>query len=159
MPISFCSIANARRVLAAGTLATACLAIILYGFGVTAAQETKRAEPASRTDAELVARGKYLVEDVAMCGNCHTPRKENGQIDRARWLEGGPLFFQPPRPMPDWPLVAPRLAGLTPANDAAMITLLTTGIWTNGQPLRQPMPEFHMTRSDAEAVLAYLKSL
>jgi len=40
-----------------------------------------------------------------------------------------------------------------------MISLLTTGIWTNGKPLRQPMPRFHMTRSDAESVLAYLKAL
>ena len=40
-----------------------------------------------------------------------------------------------------------------------MITLLTTGIWVTGKPLRPPMPRFHMTRADAEAVLAYLKSL
>jgi mono/diheme cytochrome c family protein len=40
-----------------------------------------------------------------------------------------------------------------------MITLLTTEIWTTGKPLRSPMPEFHMTRADAEAVLAYLKSI
>jgi len=40
-----------------------------------------------------------------------------------------------------------------------MITLLTTGIWIDGKPLRDPMPKFHMTRADAEAVLAYLKSL
>jgi mono/diheme cytochrome c family protein len=109
--------------------------------------------------AELVARGKYLVEDVAFCGNCHTPRDENGQPDRSRWLEGGPLFLRPARPTRDWPIVAPRLAGLPPGRDADIIKLLTTGIWTNGQPLRQPMPRFHMTQADAEAVLAYLKSL
>ena len=40
-----------------------------------------------------------------------------------------------------------------------MITLLTTGIWTTGKPLRSPMPEFHMTRADAQSVLAYLKSI
>jgi hypothetical protein len=40
-----------------------------------------------------------------------------------------------------------------------MITLLTTGIWITGQQLRDPMPKFHMTVADAEAVLAYLKSL
>jgi mono/diheme cytochrome c family protein len=43
--------------------------------------------------------------------------------------------------------------------DAQMITLLTTGISDSGKPLRLPMPSFHMTRADAEAVLAYLKSL
>jgi mono/diheme cytochrome c family protein len=40
-----------------------------------------------------------------------------------------------------------------------MITLLTTGIWITGKPLKDPMPKFHMTPADAEAVLAYLKSL
>ena len=40
-----------------------------------------------------------------------------------------------------------------------MITLLTTAVWTSGQPLKDPMPKFHMTRADAEAVLAYLKAL
>jgi hypothetical protein len=40
-----------------------------------------------------------------------------------------------------------------------MVKLLTTGIWTTGSPLRAPMPEFHMNRSDAEAVVAYLKSV
>jgi mono/diheme cytochrome c family protein len=153
------SIPNSCQLLTAAALVTACLVILSNGSGLTAAQEARRVEPASKIDVDRLARGKYLVEDVAMCGNCHTPRRENGELDRAHRLEGAPLFLQPPRPMPDWPLVAPRLAGLPPGSDAAIITLLTTGLWTNGQPLRQPMPQFHMTRSDAEAVLAYLKSL
>jgi hypothetical protein len=40
-----------------------------------------------------------------------------------------------------------------------MVKLLTTGIWTTGDRLRSPMPQFRMERSDAEAVIAYLKSL
>jgi hypothetical protein len=40
-----------------------------------------------------------------------------------------------------------------------MIKLLTTGIWRDGKPLRAPMPQFRMNRSDAEAVVAYLRSL
>jgi hypothetical protein len=52
-----------------------------------------------------------------------------------------------------------RRPGLPPGTDAEIITLLTTSIARGGQPLRPPMPRFHMTRVDAEAVLAYLKSL
>jgi len=37
--------------------------------------------------------------------------------------------------------------------------LLTTGVWITGKPLRDPMPKFHMAPADAEAVVAYLKSL
>src|ERR1700686_4832356 len=44
-------------------------------------------------------------------------------------------------------------------SSVAMITLLTTSISRSGKPLRSPMPQFHMTRSDAEAVVTYLKSL
>ncbi len=161
MPVRILNIATARRVLLAGTLTTACL---FFGVGESrssGAQEKKQAEASAKasSNADLIARGQYLVEDVAVCGNCHSPRGENGELDHARRLEGAPLFLRPARPIRDWPIVAPRLAGLPPANDAAIITLLTTGIWTNGKPLRQPMPRFHMTQSDAEAVLAYLKSL
>jgi hypothetical protein len=40
-----------------------------------------------------------------------------------------------------------------------MVKLLTTGIWTTGTQLRPPMPQFRMNRADAEAVVAYLKSV
>jgi mono/diheme cytochrome c family protein len=40
-----------------------------------------------------------------------------------------------------------------------MVKLLTTGIWTTGNRLRPPMPQFRLNRQDAEAVVAYLKSV
>lgn len=106
-----------------------------------------------------VARGKYLVEAVAMCGQCHTPRDANGSLDRSRWLQGTPIPYQPSRPDSNWPINAPRIGGTMPANDADMIKLLTTGIWTTGTYLRPPMPQFRMDRGDAEAIVAYLKSV
>jgi len=114
---------------------------------------------ASSGNADQIARGKYIVEDVAMCGTCHTPRLPNGQIDRSRWLLGGPVPYLPAWGDSDWPQQEPRLAGNPPATNEQMITLLTTAIWTDGKPLHDPMPKFHMTRADAEAVVAYLRSL
>jgi mono/diheme cytochrome c family protein len=105
------------------------------------------------------ARGKYLVEGVAMCGECHTPHDSSGNPDRTRWLQGASVPYLPARPDSDWPINAPRLGGTPPASDADMVKLLTTGIWTNGNRLRAPMPQFRMDRSDAEAVVAYLKSV
>lgn len=35
-------------------------------------------------------RGRYLVEVLGHCGECHTPRAMTGAIDQARWLKGGP---------------------------------------------------------------------
>ena len=125
-----------------------------------AAKTTPAAQaPSMGSGGGDVARGKYIVEDVAMCGTCHTPRRTDGQLDRSRWLMGAPVPYLPAQPTSDWPINAPRLAGTPPASTAQMITLLTTAIWTNGQPLRDPMPKFHMTRADAEAVVAYLRSL
>ena len=109
--------------------------------------------------ASDVARGKYLVEGVAICGECHTPRDSNGNPDRARWLQGATVPWLPAKPDANWPINAPRISGAPPASDADMIKLLTTGIWTNGNRLRFPMPQFRMERSDAEAVVAYLKSV
>ena len=37
-----------------------------------------------------VARGRHIVEALAHCGECHTPRDALGGLDRARWLKGAP---------------------------------------------------------------------
>ena len=114
----------------------------------------KASEPSRK-----IARGKYIVEGLSRCGQCHTPRDSSGQPDREHWLEGAAVWLKPAEPVQDWPLKAPRLAGTPPAGDAGLVRLLTTGIWTNGKPLRDPMPQFRMTQEDAEAVVAYLRSL
>lgn len=141
-------------------LLTAAFVLMPEASHLTMAQEAKKANAsAPAQDTAPASRGQYIVEDVAMCGTCHTPRRSDGTLDRSRWLAGASVPYLPAYPAPDWPLQAPRLAGLPPANDAGMITLLMTGIWTDGKQLRDPMPKFHMSRSDAEAVLAYLKSI
>jgi len=108
---------------------------------------------------DRVARGKYIVENVAMCERCHTQRDENGTPDRGHWLMGGPTQTRPTYSAPNWARVEPRLAGAPPGTDEEFIRLLTTGISRTGRPPDLPMPPFRMTREDAESVLAYLKSL
>jgi mono/diheme cytochrome c family protein len=114
---------------------------------------------ASAGGQSQIERGRYIVESVAMCELCHTPRTENGEPDRGHWLAGGPAQLRPAYPSPYWALVEPRIAGRPPGTDADFIKLLTTGISRTGNPPNPPMPPFRMTRADAEAVLAYLKSL
>jgi len=136
------------------------LGVLLIGVTLAPAQNTKAQRPTEKAAAAPdVARGKYLVEGVAVCGDCHTPRHSSGNLDRTRWLQGAPVPYLPARPDMDWPINAPRIGGTPPASDADMIKLLTTGIWTNGNRLRLPMPQFRMDRGDAEAVVAYLKSV
>jgi mono/diheme cytochrome c family protein len=128
-----------------------------------ASAQSQKAQAQTSSHASVkagdVARGKYIVEGVAMCGQCHTPRDSQGNPDRKHWLEGGPVPFMPAESASDWPVRVPRIGGTPPADDADMVKLLTTGIWTTGNRLRFPMPQFRMDRADAEAVVAYLKSL
>ena len=124
---------------------------------IVRAPQAQEGKPAS--SGGDVARGAYIVNSVAMCPTCHTPRTSDGQLNQSEWLQGGPIVYLPANPTPNWPLYEPRIAGLLPTSDANMITLLTTGIWTDGKELRDPMPKFHMNRADAEAVVAYLKTV
>jgi len=146
-------------------LSAAITLVILWSAAISARAQSSGQNNGAKHASERsgasgdVARGKYIVEGVAMCGQCHTPRDSNGVADRSRWLQGAPVPWQPAKPNGDWPLSAPRIGGTPPASDDDMIKLLTTGIWTTGNPLRAPMPQFRMERSDAEAVVAYLKSL
>jgi mono/diheme cytochrome c family protein len=113
----------------------------------------------TKTNSALIERGRYIVENVAMCERCHTQRDGQGNPDRDHWLMGGPTQTQPTYTSPNWATVEPRIAGTPPGTDAEFIRLLTTGISRTGKPPNLPMPPFRMTRDDAEAVLAYLKSL
>jgi mono/diheme cytochrome c family protein len=157
MPLSLIP-CNLRR--CAFSAATGLLALILLSLATPAvAQQPKSEKPARTADSAQIARGKYIVDNVAMCGTCHTPHDSAGVADRGHYLEGAPLWLNPTMPITNWPLRAPRLAGQPSGSDAEVTTLLTTGLWKDGKPLRAPMPQFRMTREDADAVVAYLRSL
>lgn len=109
--------------------------------------------------ANLIAHGKYLVTRVAGCTDCHSPHNERGQEIAGRELQGTPLFFQPIHPVPGWVSVAPPIAGLPGWTESEAVRFLTTGLNRSNKPPNPPMPSFRLTRHDAEAVVAYLKSL
>jgi len=105
-----------------------------------------------------VARGRYLVERVAMCGECHSTRDQAGAIVPETRLHGGPLPVRVPWAA-DWPLQVPRIAGLPGYTDIEALRLLTEGaIKRNGSPARAPMPRFRMTAEDAADVIAFLRT-
>lgn len=100
------------------------------------------------------ARGRYIAEALAHCGECHTPRNMLGGMDRSRWLGGAPN-----------PSGEGRIPNITPTklgwSAADIVQYLTTGF----------TPEFdvvggHMTHvvsnmgklpeSDRQAVAEYL---
>ncbi len=102
-------------------------------------------------------RGRYLVERVAMCGECHSTRNDAGDIIPETRLKGGAMPVSVPWPA-DWPLQVPRIAGLPGYSDAEALRLLTEGaIRRNGIRARAPMPRFRMSVEDATDVIAFLR--
>lgn len=109
--------------------------------------------------ATTIARGKYLVESVGTCGDCHTPHDQKGEPIKDQWLQGAPLLFKPTIPMPVWADKAVGIAGLPGWEKDAAIKFLMTGIAYNGLPARPPMPQYRFNQQDATAIVAYLNSL
>jgi len=110
--------------------------------------------PAHSADAE---NGRYLVEKVGMCWDCHSPRDEKGQIIPERWLQGAPLPFQPTIPMP-WAPVSKHIANLPTLTDEQALLFFTTGELPGGRRPLPPMPEYRFSPEDARDVIAYLRN-
>src|ERR1022692_1062770 len=138
-----------RRMIAAVAAASLLLVPVLRGQKL----QTKTASPAT------LARGKYLVEQIGMCGDCHTPHNEKGEPIKEQWLQGATLPFKPIVPMPVWADKSSSIAGLPGWEKDAAIKFMMTGIAFNGLPARPPMPQYRYNQPDAEAIVAYLKSV
>lgn len=122
-----------------------------------AAAPQKAAAPASAQSA--IERGRYLVENVAMCEECHTPRDANGNLDESRRLQGAQIWIMPVHPNPNWANNAPPLAGFGGYTEEQGEAILEKGVGPNGVPIRPPMHIYHMNHADAQAIIAYLRSL
>jgi mono/diheme cytochrome c family protein len=112
-----------------------------------------------RTGESQTTRGRYLVEEVAKCTECHTPRDADNLLDRSRWLQGAPIWIQPVRPVLAWAQFAPPLAGLPGLSDEQMERVLEKGQSANGREIQPPMHLYHLNHADSQAVIAYLRSL
>jgi mono/diheme cytochrome c family protein len=125
----------------------------------TAAGPAQRAAAPASAPTGAVERGRYIVEDIGMCEECHTPRDEHGNLDESRRLQGAPIWIQPVHPMTDWANRAPALAGFVGFTDAQGEDILERGIGPSGLAIQPPMHIHHMNQADADAVIAYLRSL
>ncbi len=104
-----------------------------------------------------IARGRYLVEVLGHCAQCHTPRGMFGQIVRAQWLQGAPS-----------PSGRGKIPGITPGTldwAADDITyFLSTGAKPNFDTAGGLMVDVidnwgQLPPDDRAAVVAYLKAL
>jgi mono/diheme cytochrome c family protein len=104
-----------------------------------------------------VAAGRYLVEALAHCAECHTPRNAAGALDRSAWMAGAPN-----------PTGRGRISALTPetlgwsAADIAFYleTGLTPDYDSAGGHMVAVIENFaRLPEADRRAVAAYLKAL
>ncbi|MEZ5365512.1 MAG: cytochrome c [Bryobacterales bacterium] len=110
--------------------------------------------------SEQVARGKHLAHSVAMCVQCHSPHDRMGNLLESKLFTGQAIPFTSPYPDgPKWAFRAPALVRLPGWNVNDFVELLMTGHRPDGRRPMQPMPPFRLSRQDAEAIAAYLKSL
>ncbi|WER49806.1 c-type cytochrome [Cupriavidus sp. WKF15] len=114
----------------------------------------------SGQDVARIARGKYLMEGVVACGNCHIARGEKGEPIFSRGLSGGMVFDEPP-----FKAYAPNITpdpetGIGKWTDAQLGKAIREGIRPDGSIIGPPMPiEFYRRMSDADlaAIIAYLR--
>jgi len=121
-------------------------------------RQTSGTQSSKTSKEDEIARGQYLVEEVARCPDCHTPRDSSGALDRSRWLQGAPISIMPVQSKEAWAMRAPALAGF-PYSDQQAQDILERGIGTNGNPIQPPMHAYHLHHADAAAIIAYLRSL
>lgn len=114
-------------------------------------------------DSDPVPYGKYLVEEVGKCQDCHTPKTATGELDKAKWLKGATLDIQPAQEVKGWHKTSPDLTSTSRLfarwGEAGIVKFLETGAGPNGHPADPPMPAYKLKPADAEAMVAYLKTL
>lgn len=123
--------------------------------------------PPAQAPKTGVERGRYLVDHVSVCGDCHTPRNFLGAPNRSLYLAGasaniGPLGEEVPNITPD------KETGIGDWTREEIAEVLISGIkpdFDNVQGLMWEVIEGtthgykDMRREDALAIADYLKSI
>lgn len=103
-------------------------------------------------------RGAYLVQALAHCGECHTPRNFLGVSKKDRFLAGGKGAGDQGVPN----ITPTRLKNMS---DGDLLQYLQTGITSDGDVAAAPMSEVitntlaKLTDPDIKAVIGYLRSV
>jgi hypothetical protein len=115
-----------------------------------------------------VARGDYLVNHVAACGDCHTPRLATGAPDMTKFLAGNAQFadVNPADPkaglLPTPNLTPDKDTGIGDWTDEQIKDAFLNGIDDEGKPLFSVMPYYvfhNMSEEDANSIVLYLRSI
>jgi mono/diheme cytochrome c family protein len=114
----------------------------------------------SRAESQL-ERGRYLVETLAGCGNCHTPRGPNGPLKEKKFAGGEIIKHE------DFTAVVANITpdpetGIGRWTDRQIITAIREGLRPDGTSIGPAMPSRSyrdLADEDVEAIVAYLRSV
>lgn len=165
----------------ASVLALACDGSNSAPRGKRSSAGAKRREPdAGVNDASLaphdagdaavqdpIERGRYLVEAVAACGLCHTPRNLDGSFDETRRLSGvecleDRLPADPIRGCIHSRNLTNHETGLQNRTDLEIKDMFTKGERPDGKTLHPYMPYAvlgNLRDADADAIVKYLRTV
>jgi mono/diheme cytochrome c family protein len=121
-------------------------------------------DPPARAPSSGIERGRYLVDHVSLCGDCHTPRNSMGVPNRSFYLAGasaktGFLGEDVSNITPD------KQTGIGDWKREDIVELLINGTKPDLDNVQGLMAEViehgykNMTKEDAQAIADYLKSI
>ncbi len=125
-------------------------------FGAVATRATAQDQQA------LVARGQYLVNGPAACGNCHTPKNADKSPRTDMFLAGGEKFESPVFTAYSRNLTPDKETGIGTWTDDQVIRAIREGVTKEGETLGPPMPirTYHnMSDTDVRSIVAYLRTV
>lgn len=111
--------------------------------------------------AALLERGKYLMNGVVACGNCHFQRGPQGEPLLDKGLSGGMVFDEPPFKAYAPNITPDRETGIGRWTDAQLAKAIREGIRPDKTVIGPPMPiSFYreMSDDDLAAIIAYLRA-
>lgn len=112
------------------------------------------------SDDPVLARGRYLVEGLGHCAECHTSRNAIGGLDLGNWMAGGPN----PDGKGTIPNITPHESGLAEWSEVDIVEYLTSGFTpeydvAGGQMTDVVGNTSQLPKEDREAIAAYLKAI
>lgn len=111
------------------------------------------ADPASPE----IERGRYLVEALGHCAECHTPRDLTGALDTSRWMQGAPN----PSGKGEIPAIDPQSLKWSESDIAYYLeTGFTPDYDSAGGHMTKVVESIaHLSPEDRKAIAAYFKAL
>lgn len=160
-----------KKAISAAILATFASALVVVACssgstGGTGSSGTGGGEDGGVNTA-AVARGKYLVNNLLVCGECHTPVGTDGMPDKTKYLAGSRSYdFKTSTneivSVYAENLTSDKVEGIGAWTDDWIRDAITHGLDDEQVPLWpiMPYPEYAlMTSDDVNAILAYLRTV